>query len=174
MKTLLVATILLFLIAAFVFVPSLLAEPLDVGAPAPALKTVDENGATVDLGEELKSGLTLVYFYPKADTPGCTKQACNLRDEFTAVSKAGIKVFGVSADTPADQKAFKEKYNLPFVLLADKKGEVIKAFGVPLRGGSFAARQSFLVKDGKIIWRDLKAKPLTQAQDAIAAAKEHS
>lgn len=174
MKTLLVAIVVLFLVSAFVLVPSLLAEPLDVGDPAPNLKTVDENGEAVDLGEELKDGFSLVYFYPKADTPGCTKQACNLRDEFTAVSKAGIKVFGVSADTPADQKAFKEKYQLPFVLLADNKGEVIKAFGVPLNGGSFASRQSFLVKDGKIVWRDLKAKPLSQAQDAIAAAKENS
>ncbi len=174
MKTLIVTALVLTLIASYLFVPSLMAEPLKVGDPAPTLKTVDENGKSIDLGEELKSGFTLVYFYPKADTPGCTKQACNLRDEFTAVSKAGIKVFGVSADTPADQKAFKDKFKLPFVLLADKKGEVIKAFGVPLRGGSFASRQSFLVKDGKIVWRDLKAKPVTQAADAIAAAKENS
>lgn len=174
MKTLIVAALVLTLIASYLFVPSLMAEPLKVGDPAPTLKTIDENGKNIDLGEELKSGFTLVYFYPKADTPGCTKQACNLRDEFTAVTKAGIKVFGVSADTPADQKAFKDKFKLPFVLLADKKGEVIKAFGVPLRGGSFASRQSFLVKDGKIVWRDLKAKPVTQAADAIAAAKKNS
>jgi len=174
MKTLIVATLVMALLAAFIFVPSLMADPLSVGDPAPTLKTVDENGKAVDLGEELKSGYTLVYFYPKADTPGCTKQACNLRDEFTAVTKAGIKVFGVSADTPAEQKAFKDKFNLPFVLLADKKGEVIKAFGVPTRGKGFASRQSFLVKDGEIVWRDLKAKPLSQAQDAIAAAKENS
>lgn len=174
MKTLIVAAIVLTLIASYLFVPSLMAEPLNVGDPAPKLKTVDENGKAVDLGEELKSGYTLVYFYPKADTPGCTKQACNLRDEFTAVTKAGIKVFGVSSDTPKAQKAFKEKFKLPFVLLADKKGEVIKAFGVPTRGPGFASRQSFLVKDGKIVWRDLKAKPVTQAQDAIAAAKKNS
>ncbi len=147
------------------------ADPLEVGADAPKVKTTDQNGKEVDLGKELAEGTSLVYFYPKADTPGCTKQACNLRDEFEAVKEAGIKVFGVSADTEEDQKKFAEKYDLPFTLLADKKGEVIKAFGVPTRGPGFASRQSFLVRDGKIIWRDLKATPTTQAEDAIAAAK---
>lgn len=147
------------------------AEPLNVGDAAPQLKTTDQNGKEVDLAKELATGTSLVYFYPKADTPGCTKQACNLRDEFEAVKAAGIKVFGVSADTAADQKAFADKYTLPFTLLADKSGEVIKAFGVPTNPKGFASRQSFLVRDGKVIWRDLKANPTTQAKDAIAAAK---
>ncbi|NLT71470.1 MAG: peroxiredoxin [Verrucomicrobiaceae bacterium] len=147
------------------------AAPLEVGADAPAVKTVDQKGNPVDLGKELAEGISLVYFYPKADTPGCTKQACNLRDAFEDVTKAGIKVFGVSADTPEDQLAFAEKYKLPFTLLADKAGEVIAAFGVPANARGFASRQSFLIKDGKIIWRDLKANPTTQAQDALAAAK---
>jgi peroxiredoxin Q/BCP len=153
------------------FTGLLKADPLAVGADAPNVTAVDQNGKTVDLGKVLSKGTSLVYFYPKADTPGCTKQACNLRDEFEAVTAAGIKVFGVSADTADDQKAFEEKYKLPFTLLADKDGAVIKAFGVPAKLGKFAARQSFLVKDGKVVWRDLKAKPTSQAQDAIAAAK---
>lgn len=147
------------------------AEPLAVGDEAPKVKTLDQKGKPVDLGEELSSGISLVYFYPKADTPGCTKQACNLRDAFEEVKAAGIKVFGVSADTPEDQLAFAEKFELPFTLLADKKGEVIAAFGVPTNDRGFSARQSFLIKDGKVVWRDLKANPTTQAQDAIAAAK---
>lgn len=147
------------------------AEPLNVGDAAPQLKTVDQNGKEVDLAKELASGTSLVYFYPKADTPGCTKQACNLRDEFEAVKAAGIKVFGVSADTAEDQKKFADKYTLPFTLLADKSGAVIKAFGVPTNDRGFSARQSFLVRDGKIVWRNLKSNPTTQAQDAIAAAK---
>ncbi len=152
----------------------LFAEPLEVGADAPKVQTVDQKGNPVDLGKELASGLSLVYFYPKADTPGCTKQACNLRDAFEDVGKAGIKVFGVSADTAEDQLAFANKYQLPFTLLADKKGEVIAAFGVPANPKGFPSRQSFLVKDGKVIWRDLKANPTSQAQDAIAAAKRES
>ncbi|MCB1237033.1 MAG: peroxiredoxin [Verrucomicrobiae bacterium] len=163
----------LFLTAALICLaaPSAKAEPLNVGDAAPTVKTTDQNGKEVDLGKELASGTALVYFYPKADTPGCTKQACNLRDEFEAVTKAGIKVFGVSADTEEDQKKFEVKYTLPFTLLADKKGEVIKAFGVPtINDKGMSARQSFLIRDGKVIWRDLKANPTSQAQDAIAAA----
>jgi peroxiredoxin Q/BCP len=169
MKKLSLPTILLS--ASFLTIGVCLAEPLEVGADAPTVKTVDQKGNPVDLGKELGEGISLVYFYPKADTPGCTKQACNLRDAFEDVTKAGIKVFGVSADTAEDQLAFAEKFELPFTLLADKKGEVIAAFGVPANAKGFASRQSFLVKNGKVIWRDLSAKPDTQAQDAIAAAK---
>ena len=147
------------------------AEPLKVGDAAPKLKSVDQNGKEVDLGKEFAAGTSLVYFYPKADTPGCTKQACNLRDEFEAVKTAGIKVFGVSADTTEDQKKFSDKFTLPFTLLADKGGEVIKAFGVPTNPTGLAKRQSFLVRDGKVIWHDAAAKPDKQAQDAISAAK---
>jgi len=166
-------TTLFSAIFATLLLPSLgSAEPLDVGDKVPSVVTSDQKGEKVDLGKELSDGLSLVYFYPKADTPGCTKQACNLRDEFEAVTEAGIRVFGVSADTAADQLAFAEKFDIPFTLLADKKGEVIAAFGVPtINDKGFAARQSFLVKDGKIVWRDLKAKPTQQAEDAIAAAK---
>lgn len=152
---------------------TLRADELDVGDDAPKVVTTDQDGKKVDLGKVLGEGTSLVYFYPKADTPGCTKQACNLRDEFSAVTKAGITVYGVSADTEADQKAFLDKFHLPFTLLADKKGEVIAAFGVPTRGDKgLASRHSFLVKDGKVIWRDTKASPTSQAADAIAAAKE--
>lgn len=166
-----IQTLLALTAVAAISVTSALADPLEVGADAPKVTTTDQNGKAVDLGKELAEGTTLVYFYPKADTPGCTKQACNLRDEFEAVKAAGIKVFGVSADTEEDQKKFEEKYQLPFTLLADKKGEVIKAFGVPTKGAGFASRQSFLIRDGKVIWVDLKATPTSQAQDAIAAAK---
>ncbi len=152
---------------------ALQAEPLEVGDKAPTVKTVDQDGKEIDLEKEFAEGITLVYFYPKAHTGGCTKQACNIRDEFADVKKAGIKVFGVSADKEEDQKSFIEKHDLPFTLLADTKGEVIKGFGVPTNPKGFPARQSYLVKGGKVIWRDLKAKPTSQAQDAIAAAKEH-
>jgi peroxiredoxin Q/BCP len=146
------------------------AAPLAVGADAPKLTAIDQDGKDVDLGAKFASGLTLVYFYPKADTPGCTKQACNLRDEFEDVKAAGIEVLGVSGDKPAQQKAFATKYKLPFTLIADSDTKVMKAFGVRAMAGKFAARQSFLVKDGKVIWVDLKATPKSQSQDAIAAA----
>lgn len=167
-------TLIATISAAFLLTASVNAEPLDIGDEVPGVITTDQNGKEVDLGKQLSEGLSLVYFYPKADTPGCTKQACNLRDAFEAVTEAGIKVFGVSADTSADQLAFAEKFDIPFTLLADKKGEVIAAFGVPtINDRGFPARQSFLVKEGKIVWRDLRATPTRQAEDAIAAADAH-
>jgi peroxiredoxin Q/BCP len=149
------------------------AEPLQPGADAPVLKALDQEGHEIDLGAAFKSGVTLVYFYPKADTPGCTKQACNIRDEKAKLEAAGIKVFGVSADTVEAQKAFAGKFTLSFPLIADKDGKVIAAFGVPTNDRGMSQRQSFLIKDGKVIWHQPKANPVTQADDAIAALKAH-
>lgn len=165
-----IALLLMFVIAAaglFAFRAS--ADPLPVGSPAPALVVKTQNGKELDLGEVFRQGVTLVYFYPKADTPGCTKQACNLRDSREELSKAGIRVIGVSADAVTDQKAFEEKFQLNFDLVADADSRVIQAFGVPQTMGRFASRQSFLIKDGKVVWHQPKANPVTQAQDAIAA-----
>jgi len=148
------------------------AEPLQVGDAAPAAASVDQDGRPVTLSKLYGSGWTLVYFYPKADTPGCTAEACSLRDAFADLTKKGVTVIGVSADEPKEQKAFREKYHLPFTLLADSDKRVIRAFGVPTTMG-FASRQSFLIKDGKIVWRDLHASTKEQAADiqkAIAAA----
>jgi peroxiredoxin Q/BCP len=140
------------------------AEPLAVGATAPAIKVTNQENKTVDLGEVYKKGYTLVYFYPKAFTPGCTTEACTLRDAFADLTKLDVTVLGVSHDTPELQKQFKEQYKLPFDLVADPKGDVYKAFGVAGPGN----RQSFLVKAGKVVWVDLKAVP---DQQAIAVKK---
>lgn len=140
------------------------AQPLDVGAAAPAMTVTTDAGTALNLADVYKKGTTLVYFYPKADTPGCTTQACNLRDNMNDLNKAGVQVIGVSADTVEAQAAFKKKYNLNFPLVADQNRALINAFGVQ-------GRQSFIVKDGKIAWRQLKATPATQAQDAMAAVK---
>lgn len=144
-------------------------EPLTVGEAAPELSVVVETGESVDLAEAYEKGLTLVYFYPKADTPGCTKQACSLRDAYVDLQDKGITVFGVSMDGVKAQAAFKEKYNLPFHLVADESGALVEAFGVPARMGKFASRQAFLIKDGKVVWRDLNASTAKQADDVKAA-----
>ena len=122
---------------------------LSVGDEAPRLAARDQNGAQVDLAAVYAKGPTLVYFYPKADTPGCTAQACSLRDAFPDFTGGGVQVVGVSGDSVEGQKRFAEKYNLPFTLLADSDGAVAKAFGVPAVMG-IAKRQSFIVVDGKI------------------------
>ena len=147
------------------------AGALSVGDEAPRLAAQDQNGATVELAEVYAKGPTLVYFYPKADTPGCTAQACSLRDAFPDFSAQGVQILGVSADTVESQKKFAEKYNLPFVLLADAEGKVSQAFGVPTAMG-FAKRQSFIVKEGKIAWIVQSAKTGDHAAEVKAALQE--
>ena len=142
------------------------AEPLAIGAKLPQVSQKNQEGITIALAEHGASGWLLVYFYPKADTPGCTKQACSLRDAFATLTEKGVKVFGVSTDSPKSQKAFKEKYRLPFDLLADEDSTIVKAFGVPTTMG-FAKRQAFLFKDGKLVWRDLAASTDQQAADVL-------
>lgn len=143
-------------------------EPLKVGDAAPDAQSVDQDGRPVSLSKLYGGGWTLVYFYPKADTPGCTAEACSLRDAFEELTKKGVTVIGVSADTPKEQKAFQEKYHLPFTLIADSRKNVIRAFGVPTTLG-FASRQSFLIRKGRIVWRDLHASTKQQATDILKA-----
>lgn len=142
------------------------AEPLAVGATLPSVEVNNQEGKPLNLAEVGAKGHVLVYFYPKADTPGCTKQACSLRDSFADLGARGVKVFGVSSDGVKAQKAFREKHGLPFDLLADESGALIKAFGVPTTLG-FAKRQAYLFKDGKLIWRDLSASTDQQAADVL-------
>jgi thioredoxin-dependent peroxiredoxin len=142
------------------------AEPLAEGGAVPAVTQNNQDGVPVKLSEAGAAGWLLVYFYPKADTPGCTKQACSLRDAFAKLGAKGVKVYGVSTDGVKAQKAFKEKYKLPFDLLADENSAVVDAFGVPKTLG-FAKRQAFLFKDGKLVWRDLSAATDQQAADVL-------
>ncbi len=144
------------------------ADELTDGAKLPAVTANDQDGKPVELATAGGKGFTLVYFYPKADTPGCTKQACSLRDAYAKLTDGGIRVFGVSADDEKAQKAFQEKYKLPFSLLADPDKKVMDAFGVPHTLG-FAKRQAFLFKDGVLVWRDLEASTAEQAADVLAA-----
>jgi peroxiredoxin Q/BCP len=145
------------------------AEPLELGKGIPEVEAKTQDGKTIKLQEAGAKGWVLVYFYPKADTPGCTKQACSLRDAYEKLTKEGVQVYGVSTDSVEEQKAFAEKFKLPFTLLADKDASVVKAFGVPtMRGDAFAKRQAYLFKDGKLVWRDLKASTEKQAADVLA------
>jgi thioredoxin-dependent peroxiredoxin len=143
-------------------------KPLEVGNTAPDVFARDERGNGLHLTDLYGPGFTLVYFYPRADTPGCTAQACSLRDGFADLQERGVRVIGVSADGPAAQLRFKEKYHLPFTLLADTDRIVARAFGVRLMLG-MTSRQSFLIKGGRIVWRDLGASTREQAHDVIKA-----
>lgn len=146
------------------------AEPLAIGAAVPAIVATADTGVALDFGQFCQQGLVLVYFYPKADTPGCTAQGCSLRDAYADLAAKGVRVVGVSTDEVAAQKAFREKYRFPFPLVADTEKSVIAAFGVPTTMG-FASRQAFLFKDGKLVWRDLKASTAKQAADVLEILK---
>ena len=142
---------------------------------APKVEALNQDGETVKLASFYTEGFTLVYFYPKSGTPGCTAQACSLRDAYEDLTQAGVKVIGVSVDDTAAQKKFATKQKLPFTLLADPEGKVLEAFGVkkiPLIG--LASRQAFLIKDGNVIWHDAKASTSEQAADVLKAVKAAS
>ncbi|GAB5538294.1 MAG: thioredoxin-dependent thiol peroxidase [Salibacteraceae bacterium] len=102
---------------------------IEEGQSAPKFKGVDQNGNTISLSDYSGEKLVL-YFYPKDDTPGCTAQACNLRDHHSELLDKGIKVIGVSADTEAKHQKFIAKYDLPFPLIADTDRSIIESFGV--------------------------------------------
>jgi thioredoxin-dependent peroxiredoxin len=115
---------------------------LDVGMPAPLFTAKDTQGNTVSLSDF--SGKTVVlYFYPKDDTPGCTKEACSFRDNYAAYQGKDIVVLGVSADNEASHQQFTQKFNLPFPLLADTDHTIMQAYNVD--GGGYAKRVTYII-----------------------------
>jgi len=142
-------------------------EPLKEGDALPeSLEVTLQDGSTIDLGKEMQEGLTFLFFYPKALTPGCTNQACSLRDEYEEIQKRGVSVYGVSLDKVELQAKFKESKDLPYPLIADTEKKVVEAFGVPAKW--VASRQCYLVEDGKVIWADHKAATSKQAEELLA------
>lgn len=140
------------------------ADELALGAKAPNVSSVDHLGKAINLTEALSEGTVLVFFYPKAMTPGCTKQACSLRDGWDELQKRQVIIYGVSSDTAKTQAEFREKHSLPFTLIADTDKSVANAFGK----GRWS-RQAYLFKDGVLVWRDLSAATSGQMDDVIKA-----
>lgn len=140
---------------------------LSVGDTAPAFTVKDTNGNTVSLSDY--AGKTVVlYFYPKDDTPGCTKQACSFRDATEQYQGKDIVVLGVSKDDQGSHQQFTQKYNLNFPLLADTDGSLIKAYDVD--GGGYAKRVTYVIDGtGKIIHVDASVNTGSHASDVLAA-----
>lgn len=140
--------------------------PLSLGAIAPEFKVKDTDGNTVSLSDY--AGKTVIlYFYPKDDTPGCTKEACSFRDNYAVYKNKDIAVFGVSLDDEASHQAFTEKYSLPFPLLADIDGSMTKAYDVD--GGGYAKRVTYVIDgNGKIANVYTSIKTDTHASDILA------
>lgn len=141
---------------------------LAVGTDAPAFTAKDTNGNTVSLSDFTGKKVVL-YFYPKDDTPGCTKQACSFRDSYADYQNKGMVVLGVSKDDEASHQKFTEKFNLPFPLLADVDGSIIKAYGVEGSSG-YAQRVTYVIdENGKIVHVDSSVKTDSHANDILAA-----
>lgn len=148
---------------------------LNEGSTAPAFKTKDANGDTVSL-KDLRGQKVVLYFYPKDDTPGCTKEACSFRDAFSQFKKKGIAVLGVSPDSEATHKKFVTKYKLPFTLLADTARSIAEAYGVwgekKFMGRTYMGvhRTTFLIDEkGKIKKIFEKVKPEDHASEVLEA-----
>ena len=159
----------IMLLSLFPFLGSA-ADKLAVGSSLPAITCNNQDGQPVALAKVGEKGFLLVYFYPKANTPGCTKQGCSLRDGWTDLQKAGVKVLGVSTDGETSQKKFKDEQKFPFPLLADKDKTVTEAFGVKNLIG-MASRSAFLFNDGICIWVDPKGSTSDQADQVLAFLK---
>ena len=147
------------------------------GTPAPAFRMPASGGRTVS-SEALKGRPYLLYFYPKADTPGCTKQACGVQEALPQLGKLGLEVIGVSPDPMKPIEKFAEKYKLSFPLASDEDHQVAEAYGVWVEKSMYGRtymgmeRSSFLVgADGVVrkIWR--KVKPEAHAAEVMAAAR---
>ncbi len=146
---------------------------LPPGTQAPDVSAKNQDGKEVRLSD-LKGKPVLLYFYPKDDTPGCTKQACVLRDAFDRYTEKGVVIFGVSKQGSESHLAFKKKHRLPFDLLADEDGKVAKAFDiatVPIFG--WFKRQSVLLDaDHKVVKFFDDVDPVKHADEVLAAVKK--
>jgi len=133
-------------------------KTLKVRDKAPDFKVNDQDGNSIS-SKDFKGKKWIVFFYPKANTPGCTAEACNLRDNYKKLQKEGYELLGVSADSEKRQKNFKEKYDFPFPLLADENKEIINGFGVwgpkKFMGREFDGihRKTFIIDENGIITR---------------------
>lgn len=144
-----------------------------VGAAAPEFELADQDGQLRSL-EDYQNQWVVLYFYPKDDTPGCTTEACEFRDNIFAFRDLNAQILGISLDDSESHKAFSEKFSLPFPLLADTDGATSTAYGVKTRmfGMTVAKRQTFVISpDGKIAKHYATVKPEVHSAEVLADLK---
>jgi peroxiredoxin Q/BCP len=152
--------------------------PIAAGIPAPEFTLMDENSNQRSLAE-FQGKPVVLYFYPKDDTPGCTTEACNFRDDYDVYQKAGVIILGVSPNSPKDHTKFKAKYNLPFTLLADTEHKICETYGVwgrkKFMGKEYDGvfRTTFLIgPDGIILKVFENVKPDGHSKEVLEALKK--
>jgi peroxiredoxin Q/BCP len=147
-----------------------MAERPQQGQPLPEMDLTAEDGSPVG-PDDLAGQRTVLYFYPKDDTPGCTKEACAFRDRMADYGEAGIRVYGVSLDSPESHREFREKYGLNFPLLTDEGGRAAQALGIMNEGKGYARRVTFLLDpDGNIAKVYPEVSPETHADEILEDA----
>lgn len=149
-----------------------MSEMPNVGDKAPAIEAQSYGGETITLAEFADNKIVVLYFYPRDNTPGCTKEACSMRDSMGELNDMGVQVLGVSTDSVIAHEKFKDKYNLNFPLLSDKEKVIVKDYGVKSLTGS-AKRITFLIdKEGVIrhVWK--KVNTSAHADEVISKIKE--
>jgi peroxiredoxin Q/BCP len=152
-----------------IFSPLISAEEIKLGDTAPNFQTLTHENKNFDLST--RKGLwTVLYFYPKAETPGCTKQACAFRDTIELIRKQGADVFGISGDTVEDQEKFHKAHNLNFTLLADPEAKIISLYGSKIPLMKMSKRWTFII-DNELKIRSIE-KDVDPAMDAARVAKE--
>ncbi len=142
---------------------------VEEGKPAPNFELESDSGETVKLSD-LRGKPVVLYFYPKDDTPGCTRQACGIRDTWGEFQRAGAEVFGISADTVASHEKFKEKYSLPFPLLADPEHKLGEAYGVAREGKNSYERSTFVIDAGGNVAKIMRRVNPDQHADQVLEA----
>jgi thioredoxin-dependent peroxiredoxin len=126
-------------------------DGIQVGDVAPEFDLPDASGKRIRLADFKGRQAVVLYFYPKDDTPGCTKEACSFRDQYEAFKDAGAEVVGVSSDSEASHGKFAQKHRLPFVLVADKGGQLRKRYGVPATLGLLPGRVTYVIDRGGVV-----------------------
>jgi len=128
-----------------------MSNKITIGDTIPNFTLLDQNGVGVTIKDKIGKPL-VIYFYPKDDTPGCTKEACSFRDQYDVFGEYGTEIIGISSDSPASHLKFAKKYNLNFTLLSDENGEVEKLFGVPRTAlGLIAGRVTYIIDKNGVV-----------------------
>jgi len=143
-------------------------DELKIGDEIPDVKIEDQDGNLVALRQVASKGPIVIFAYPKASTPGCTRQACGFRDSYVKFEALGAAVYGLSADSESAQKIFKEKQKLPYTLLADSKYKLVGPLGAKKTSAGGVTRSYWIFKDGKLAVKAIGVKPEESVQKALA------
>ncbi|NUP04761.1 MAG: peroxiredoxin [Polyangiaceae bacterium] len=150
-----------------------MAKGIGRGDRAPRFELSAQDGKSVSLEQLLEKGPVVVFFYPKDETPGCTKEACSFRDSYDTFQEHGASVVGISSDSAASHRRFADKHGFPFLLLSDPEGAVRKQFGVPKTLGILDGRSTYVIDKGGVVQHVFHSQIMASkhVDEAIAALK---